>query len=86
MSSSAQNLEALEPCATAVEVSDFALRVFLRDGRELSVPLAWFPRLASASPEQLRTWRLIGGGVGIHWEELDEDLSVVGLLMGNRSR
>ena len=54
----------------------------LDDGRELSVPLAWFPRLLHATPEQRQAWELIGRGEGLHWEELDEDISVAGLLAG----
>lgn len=69
-----------EPRAVDVTVTDDALRVRLVDGREVSVPLAWFPRLQAGTPEQRRGWRLLGGGVGIHWSELDEDLSVAGLL------
>lgn len=68
--------------AVGVSFEDDALRVVLSDGRELSVPLAWFPRLARASDIELGNWRLIGGGVGIHWEDLDEDLSIAGLLRG----
>lgn len=56
------------------------LHVSLTDGREISVPLEWFPRLYHASEEQRRNWELIGRGVGIHWEEIDEDISVAGLL------
>jgi hypothetical protein len=56
------------------------LEVTLSDGRAVRVPIAWFPRLAAGSPEQRRHWRLIERGVGIRWEELDEDLSVEGLL------
>jgi len=56
------------------------LYVLLRDGRELGVPLLWFPRLRKASQEQLNNWRLIGNGIGIHWEDLDEDLSVSALF------
>ena len=52
----------------------------LADGRELSVPLAWFPRLQAAPPAARQEWRLIGGGVGIHFPQVDEDLSVAGLL------
>ncbi|GAF76665.1 unnamed protein product, partial [marine sediment metagenome] len=63
-----------------VSCTDDALHVRLADGRELSVPLAWFPRLQGASPEQRNNWRLIGGGVGIHWPDVDEDVSVEGLL------
>lgn len=54
--------------------------VFLEDGRELSVPLEWFPRLRNATIKQLNKWRFIGSGEGIHWEELDEDISVERLL------
>ena len=68
------------PLAVDVGVSDDRLEVRLADGREISVPLEWFPRLRDAKPEQRRTWRLIGGGVGIHWPDIDEDLSVEGLL------
>jgi hypothetical protein len=59
--------------------------VSLNDGRVLSVPLAWFPRLANASPEQLAVFELLGEGDGIHWTDLDEDISVVGLLEGRPS-
>ena len=61
-------------------------RVSLLDGRCLSVPLVWFPWLHAASPEQRDHWELIGQGIGIHWPELDEDLSVTGLLAGTRPR
>jgi hypothetical protein len=54
--------------------------VFLEDGRELSIPLEWFPRLRKATSEQLNKWRLIGKGEGIHWSEIDEDISVENLL------
>lgn len=54
--------------------------VFLEDGRELSIPLEWFPRLRKATDEQLNKWRLIGKGEGIHWEEIDEDVSIENLL------
>ena len=56
------------------------LHVSRTDGREISVPLEWFPRLYHATDEQRRNWELIGRGVGIHWEEIDEDISVAGLL------
>ena len=69
-----------EPLAVAVRYTANALTVRLVDGREVSAPLAWFPRLRDATPEQRRRWRLIGGGIGIHWEELDEDISVESLL------
>lgn len=66
--------------AMAVRFDDDLLRVRLDDGREIAVPIGWFPRLADAAPEQRANLRLIGRGVGIHWPELDEDLSVAGLL------
>ncbi len=56
------------------------LYVLLQDGRELGVPLLWFPRLRKATEEQLNDWRLIGNGIGIHWETIDEDISVSALL------
>ena len=74
------------PCATAVECTDDELRVMLTDGRTLSVPLVWFPRLLAATPAQRADWRLVGGGEGIRWESVDEDLSVRGLLRGERAR
>lgn len=58
------------------------LSVDLMDGRTITVPLAWFPRLAAATPEQLANWEVAGGGYGIHWPDLDEDLSTEGLLRG----
>ena len=70
----------VEPLAVNVSFTDSALRVLLADGREISVPLAWSPRLLAATPEQREQWRLIGGGVGIHWEGIDEDISVESLL------
>ncbi len=56
------------------------MHVRLLDGREISVPLEWFPRLRNATSEQRKNWRLIGRGVGIHWEDIDEDISVASLL------
>ncbi len=56
------------------------LHVLLVDGREIAVPLAWLPRLADARPDQRARWELLGRGAAIHWEELDEDISVAGLL------
>jgi len=64
----------------SVDVTADALRVRLADGREVSAPLVWFPRLQQATPAQRSNWRLIGGGVGIHWPDVDEDISVEGLL------
>jgi hypothetical protein len=68
--------------ATAIDakVMDDRLVVILADGRELAAPLAWFPRLLEASDDQRRNWRLIGGGHGIHWPDVDEDISVASLL------
>ena len=71
-----------EPLATDVRVDDAMLSVTLDDGRELSVPVAWFPRLRDATPAARANWRLIGQGEGIHWPEIDEDISVLGLLAG----
>ena len=70
----------VEPLAVEVTCTDAALRIVLADGREIVVPLEWFPRLRDAVPEQRANWRPIGGGVGIHWPDLDEDISVAGLL------
>ena len=70
----------VEPLAVDVSCTDDALRVVLADGREIAVPLVWFPRLLNATPEQRKEWRLIGGGIGIHWEPVDEDISVESLL------
>ncbi|MGB8364898.1 MAG: DUF2442 domain-containing protein [Rhizomicrobium sp.] len=71
-----------DPRVAAVRVTDVALIVELRDGREIKVPLAWFPRLASASAEQRALWEPAAAGHGIHWPLIDEDLSVEGLLKG----
>ena len=70
----------LEPLAVDVSFTEDAIRVVLVDGREISAPLVWFPRLQKASREQREKWRLIGGGIGIHWEEADEDISIGSLL------
>ena len=70
----------VEPLAEDVTCTDDALRVVLADGREISVPLVWFPRLQRATPDQRKEWRLIGQGIGIHWESVDEDISVESLL------
>lgn len=75
-----------EPLAVDVFVDEVVLRVSLDDGRELSVPIEWFPRLRDASPASRANWRLIGLGEGIHWPEADEDISVLGLLAGSRDQ
>jgi hypothetical protein len=66
--------------ASKVWFTNDMLYVLLRDGREIGVPLLWFPRLRKASKEQLKNWRFIGNGVGIHWESIDEDISISALL------
>ena len=66
----------------SVEFSDEFLIVGLMDGRQISVPLKWYPRLAGASTEALSNWEICSGGYGLHWPELDEDLSTEGLLRG----
>jgi len=73
------------PNANNVSVSEDTLSVDLSDGRSISVPIEWFPRLVHATPEERRKWRLIGNGQGIHWEDIDEDISIEGLLAGKPS-
>lgn len=70
----------LEALAVNVVCTNDSLQVVLADGREIIAPLVWFPRLQKATPEQRNEWRLIGGGIGIHWETVDEDISVESLL------
>ena len=65
-----------------VETTEDELRVRLMDGRTISVPLAWYPRLLHATDEQRKNWSIAGAGYGIHWEDIDEDLSTEGLLRG----
>jgi hypothetical protein len=71
--------------ARRVEVSEDTITVDLSDGRTIAVPLMWYPRLLNGTPEERKNWRLIGKGEGIHWEELDEDISVDNLLFGKPS-
>ena len=78
-------VEAREALATRVTVSDDTLSVELADGRTIAAPLAWYPRLAHATAEERSSWRLIGGGRGIHWPAVDEDVSVANLLAGQPS-
>ena len=73
-------VEKAEALAVEVSCSNDALSVTLSDGRVVSVPLVWFPRLADATPRDRSDWELIGGGIGIHWHEIDEDISVESLL------
>jgi hypothetical protein len=70
--------------AKAVSFTQDELSVLLADGRSVSIPLAWFPRLLHATKARRANFQLLGGGAGIHWPDLDEDLSVDGLLSGNR--
>jgi hypothetical protein len=70
----------IEALASNVKVTNDELQVELADGRVVSAPLEWFPRLRAATAEQRAKWRLIGGGIGIHWEDVDEDISVESLL------
>ena len=73
------------PSAQDVKVTDDTLSVDLGDGRTISVPLVWFPRLVHGTPKERNNWRLIGRGEGVHWEDLDEDISIEGLLAGHAS-
>ena len=78
-------IEISEPKAETVKVTEDTLSVDLNDGRTISVPLEWFPRLVHATRAERNNWRLIGRGHGIHWEDIDEDISVEGLLAGRPS-
>lgn len=73
----------VEPRVVDLSFTSDSLRVVLADGREVSAPLEWFPRLRDANDKQRKNWRLIGRGIGIHWEEIDEDISVGSLLTIN---
>ena len=75
-----QTVKALE-----VNVTEDNLTVELDDGRSISVPLTWYPRLWHGTPTERQNWRMIGDGVGIHWPDLDEDISIEGLILGRRS-
>jgi hypothetical protein len=77
--------ELTQPTAQNVTVTDDVLSVDLADGRTITVPLAWFPRLANGTPVEREDFRFIGNGSGIHWPQLDEDISVESLLTGRRS-
>ena len=70
----------VEALATDVSFTNDSLRVALADGREITVPLEWFARLRDANDDEREDWRLIGGGIGIHWEKIDEDVSINTLL------
>jgi len=78
------SLPSVEPRAKEVRVTDDELCVLLADGRRISVPLTWYPRLLRATPQQRSRFEILGEGQGIHWPEIDEDLSVDGLLRGTK--
>jgi len=78
-------IELVIPDAIDVSITADTLSVELSDGRMISVPLEWYPRLVHATPDERNHWRIIGRGHGIHWEALDEDISVEGLLAGKMS-
>ncbi len=71
--------------AVNVKVSDETLTVSLDDGRIISIPISWYPRLMHSSPQKRNNYRLIGNGAGIHWDDIDEDISVQGLIAGHHS-
>ena len=73
----------VHPLAQSIRFTDSDLVVELVDGRTVSVPLVWFPRLSKATPEQLENFEILADGEGIHWPDIDEDLSVAGLLRGD---
>jgi len=77
-------VESSEVLAVDVSCSDDSLIVVLDDGRTVSVPLAWFPRLLAATPQERKDWESIGGGIGLHWEAIDEDISVASLLQPDK--
>jgi len=85
MSTSPSPIEISQARAQRVSLTEDALVVELVDGRTITVPLTWYPRLAHGTPAERANWRLIGTGEGIHWPDLDEDISVEGLLAGRRS-
>ena len=74
-----------EPVATEVSFTDDMICLVLDDGREVKTPLEFYPRLARATKNQLQDYRLLGGGTGIHWSQLDEDLSVDSIVNGRRA-
>lgn len=78
-------IEARSLVAQSVQITDNALIVDLDDGRMISAPLVWYPRLWHGTPQERSHWRLIGDGEGIHWEDLDEDISIENLILGKPS-
>ncbi|MBW7925551.1 MAG: DUF2442 domain-containing protein [Burkholderiaceae bacterium] len=83
MTSSAIEASTLRARAVSIGAHSFSVR--LSDGRAIEVPLEWYPRLAHATERERQNWRLIAGGAGVHWDDLDEDIQVAGLLEGRRS-
>jgi len=82
---SSSTVDTYAAVAIGVRVTDDSLSVELADGRTIGAPLAWYPRLAHGTVKERKTWRFIGGGRGIHWPDLDEDISVANLLAGQPS-
>lgn len=72
----------VEPKISDLRVTESEITAYLIDGRSVSVPLAWSWRLSEATPEQRNHWEMIGDGIGIHWPEVDEDISIEGMLYG----
>ena len=81
----ASSMPSVDPRIKEVTVTDDELVVVLADGRRLATPLAWFPRLLKATPEQRARFEILGEGIGVHWPDVDEDLSAEGLLRGSSS-
>jgi hypothetical protein len=82
---SSSTTESYSARAQEVTITEDTLTVELADGRSISAPLAWYPRLAHGTPKERGNWHLIGEGIGIHWPMLDEDISLENLLMGRAS-
>ena len=80
------NIVASEPLVQDIRITDDEIIAHLADGRVISIPLAWSWRLSEATPQQRANWRLIGSGQGVHWPDVDEDLSAEGLLQGIPAR
>jgi hypothetical protein len=79
-------VEMIEPRLTSIEIVDDEITAFLADGRKISVPLAWSWRLSDATPKQRQHYEIIGNGQGVHWPDIDEDISIEGMLLGVPAR
>jgi hypothetical protein len=79
-------IEITEPRLISIEVNENEITAFLADGRKISVPLAWSWRLSDATPEQRQNYEIIGNGEGVHWPDIDEDISIEGMLFGIPAR